>query len=441
MSTHEAAELMLRYLEGDADAAEVARLEAALRASPELVATCADVSRQHLQLSELAEEAAFTTTAPLSQIIDGGFTRRRSLWPLLAAAAALVAGAFLFLQWKTPADGVAAEIIATDDAGAAWQTGARVSLRALELATGSVRLRLENGALVTLTAPVAAEFLSPLRVHVRRGQLTADVSGGGKGFVVEANGTEVVDLGTQFGVKVRGKGETDVVVFEGEVQLQKANVSKAKPWLNLNGGEAVSLDTAQHAKRIQAVYGEAGSAAWSLESSTNPETLIQSIGDNITLPDFQGYYGVSPGGMRPGAAPYNVGPRWGEPEGGFPAELLGADLVTTFQDKRFNADFALTFTLNHPATVYVMHDDRQPPPEWLSRDFSKTQHSIPLPLPPGILSAEVAATVPIDAKGRLFLTFSVWKRDVPAGKVVLGESLASSARIPHFMYGLAIKRR
>ena len=448
MTTNEATELMLRYLEGHADEVEVARLQAALRTSPELVAMCAEISRQHLQLRELGEEAAVRERAPELRVIEGGLTRPRFLrpaWIIAAAAAAVVALAtFLFLQpGKTPRAAIMAEVVSSENAGADWLKGAHVSLGALDLATGTVQLRLENGALVTLTAPVAAEFISPLRVRVQRGQLTADVSGGGKGFVVEANGAEVVDLGTQFGVKVREKGETDVVVFEGEVQLQKASISKSKPWMNLNGGEAVSLDTAQHATRIQAVYGEAGNAGWSLEASGDAATLVQWVGDNITLPNFQSYYRVLPGGMKPDAGPYGPnGPHWSEPEGeSFPAELLGADLITTFQDKRFNAEFALTFSLNHPATVYVMHDNRRPPPEWLRRDFSKTAHSIPLPLPPGMLSAEVAARLPTDANGRLFLTFRVWKRDVPAGTVVLGESLNSSARIPHFMYGLAIKRR
>lgn len=243
---------------------------------------------------------------------------------------------------------------------AAWSKGARLALRALHRTTGSVQLRLENGALVTLAAPVAAEFLPPLRVRVRRGQLTADVSGGGKRFIVEANGTEVLDLGTRFGVKVSEQGGTDVVVFDGKVQLQKAAGAGAKPLMNLNGGEAVSLDAAQRATRIQAVYGEAGSAAWSLEAPRDAQTLVQSVSDNISLPNFQRFYRILPGGIKPGAGPYAGSlPRWRAPDGRpFPADLLGADLITTFQDKRFSPDFALTLTLNHPATVFVMHDIR-----------------------------------------------------------------------------------
>ena len=67
MTPTEATELMLRYLEGDADAGEVARLQEALAASPELVAVCADVSRQHLQLRELAEESRMKF-----RVLDGG---------------------------------------------------------------------------------------------------------------------------------------------------------------------------------------------------------------------------------------------------------------------------------------------------------------------------------------------------------------------------------
>ena len=443
MTQHEATELMLRYLEGHAGEAEVARLQAALRASPELVAMCAEISRQHLHLRELAEAAAFKTSPQESRIIDGGFLRRRFLLPLLAAAAVVAVGAFLFLQTgKAPRAGVQAEVVSTENAGVAWKKGEHVSLRTLELATGSVQLRLENGALVTLAAPLAVEFLSPLRVKVQRGQITTDVSAGGKGFTVEAHGTEVVDLGTQFGVKVSERGATDVVVFHGEVKLQTASAGEPRAWMNLAGGEAVSLDFEhQHPTRIQAIYSDAESQAWSLESSSDEQTLVRSISDNIELPDFQGFYRVMPGGMKPGASPYGgKAPLWDE-DRPFPTELLGADLITTFQGKRFNPEFEMTVALNHPATVFVMHDDRQPPPAWLQRDFSKTKTLLPLPLPPGLLSPEVAATVPTDTQGRLFLTFSVWRRDVPAGAVVLGESHSSSEKIPHFMYGLAVKRR
>lgn len=452
MTTAEATELMLRYLEGEAGEGDVIRLQAALSSSPELVAVCAEISRQHLQLRELAEESAVAAPAPGLRVIAGGLSRPRFLrpaWVIAAAAAVIALAAILFRSLENaPRATVAAIVITSQDAtppppGASWQSGTRLLLHTLNLRTGSVRLRLENGALITLTAPVTAEFLSPLLVRVRRGQLTADVSGGGKGLIVRAHDTEVMDLGTEFGVNVSDNGRADVVVFDGEVQLQKAAASGAKPWMNLNGGEAVRLDAARHATRIQAVYGEAGTNAWSLEASSDAETLVQSVSDNITLPDFQGYYRVMPRGMKPGAAPYGgKTPLWEAPEGKpFPAVLLDADVISTFQGKRFNPEFALTLALNHPATVFVMHDIRQPPPVWLQRDYSRTEAALSLPLRPGLLSAEVAATVPTDAQGRLFLTFSVWRRDVPAGTVILGESHASSERIPHFMYGLAVRAR
>lgn len=45
MTTAEATELMLRYLEGEAGEGDVIRLQAALSSSPELVAVCAEISR------------------------------------------------------------------------------------------------------------------------------------------------------------------------------------------------------------------------------------------------------------------------------------------------------------------------------------------------------------------------------------------------------------
>ena len=41
----------------------------------------------------------------------------------------------------------------------------------------------------------------------------------GRGFVVETPQGQVTDLGTEFGVDVAGDSNTDVVVFEGAVNL------------------------------------------------------------------------------------------------------------------------------------------------------------------------------------------------------------------------------
>ena len=435
MTPTEATELMLRYLEGDADAGEVARLQEALAASPELVAVCADVSRQHLQLRELAEESRMKF-----RVLDGGKRFIRPAWIATAAAAAIALAAFIFLRPEKAA-GVGAEVVSSENAGAAWLKGTRLLLSKLDIKSGTVRLRLDNGALVMLTAPVAAEFISPLRVKVRHGQITADVHGGGKGFVVEANGTEVVDLGTEFGVKVSERGDTDVVVFEGEVQLQKTKTPGAKPWLNLNGGEGVSLDAASNPTRIQAVYGDP-SESWTLASSTDSQTLVHAVSDNIDIPGFNEFYRIRPGALKAGMSPYSSPSVWREPPGtSFPSELLGADVITTLPGKRFNPTFAMTVALNRPATMYVFHDTRRPPPNWLKRDFSKTAMSLQLIKLPDALSAEVKQSIPRDAQGEMYLTFSVWKHDVPAGNVVLGESLRSAERIPHFMYGVAVKAR
>lgn len=443
MTKMEATELMLRYLEGQAGEADVARLQSALRTSPELVASCAEVARQHLQLRELGEEAGVKTDGREFRVLPGGLRHSlpaRPFWLYAAAAAVFALATLWFFKGGSPFHpGVRARVIASENAGVQWPKGARVSLRAVTLPAGSVQLRLQNGAVVTLTAPLDAEFVSPLRVKLARGQITTDVSAGGKGFVVEANGTDVIDLGTQFGVKVNEAGETDVVVFQGEVQLGKTN-GGAKPWMNLNAGEAVTLDASRHATRIQAIYSESAPDTWSLQASTDAETLVKSVSDNIVLPDFQGFYSIVPGGMRHGANPYTGGrARWRSPSGVFPPELLGADIITTLQDKRFSPEFQMTIELSQPATVYLMHDLREPAPEWLRREFVETDMT--LPLSPVDLPPDLAKERSKDKFGNVILRFRVWKKEVPAGNVSLGESLTSAERIPHFMYGLAVKRR
>jgi ferric-dicitrate binding protein FerR (iron transport regulator) len=441
---------MLRYLEGEASEAEVARLQEALAAAPELVAVCAEVSRQHLQLREIGEELALDKRTPELRVTEGGFSARRVprvVWALAAALVALAAAVVLFVPARRDrASSVFAEVLASENAGPLsagnpWEIGRRVSLGAVKLATGSVQLRLENGARVTLVAPLSAEFVTPLHVRVQRGQLTADVSGGGKGFVVEAQQAKVRDLGTQFGVNVRESGNADVVVFEGEVELEKSPNAGLSPIMNLNGGEAVSVDRSQQTTRIQSIYSDAGSMKWTVNSPTDPQSLVQSVRDNVINPNYHGYYHVRRGALQPGIGPYEgkYPATWQAPDGQpFPAELLGADLISTFQQARFNPDFELKIALARPATVYVMHDNRHEPPGWLKRDFSPM--GMALWLAPAVLSPAEAQVTPRDFQGRPYLTYSLWKREVPAGLVVLGPARNTPQPLPRaYMYGLAVR--
>ena len=175
---------------------------------------------------------------------------------VLATAASLL----LFLNWSG-SDSIReanASAIATLEytSNARWEGNARklgdqISLGKLHLETGLARLDFRNGATVTLQGPAKFEILSTDKTILNSGILTAFIPESAVGFEVITPTMDVVDLGTAFGVSVGGNGETDVCVFEGEVEVSLADGQDA-PQLVSEGNavrsrpEADTIDTVDY---------------------------------------------------------------------------------------------------------------------------------------------------------------------------------------------------
>ncbi|TWT81318.1 FecR protein [Planctomycetes bacterium CA13] len=121
----------------------------------------------------------------------------------------------------------------------------------LHLEVGLARLDFCNGATVTLQGPAEFEILSTDRTILSSGILTASIPESAVGFEVVTPAMDVVDLGTAFGVSVGADGETDVCVFEGEVEVSHS-VSEDVPQLVREGNavrskpEADSIDSVDY---------------------------------------------------------------------------------------------------------------------------------------------------------------------------------------------------
>ena len=89
----------------------------------------------------------------------------------------------------------------------------------LNLEVGLARLDFRNGATVTLQGPAEFEILSTNKTILNSGILTASIPDSAIGFEVLTPAMDIVDCGTAFGVSVGADGETDVGVFEGEVEV------------------------------------------------------------------------------------------------------------------------------------------------------------------------------------------------------------------------------
>ncbi|MEM7315964.1 MAG: LamG-like jellyroll fold domain-containing protein [Planctomycetota bacterium] len=130
-------------------------------------------------------------------------------------------------QWTSP---VAGTISATQE---------------INLRRGLLVLEFGKGARVMLRGPARAVALSDNSMTLEFGTLSAKVPSTAYGFRVMTPASEVIDLGTEFGVFVGSDGATETHVFDGEV------LAKNTSNLTANGGSRISL-TAGNALRVKA---------------------------------------------------------------------------------------------------------------------------------------------------------------------------------------------
>lgn len=448
MNSHQAEfeSLMAAMLEGAASAEDLARLRDLMRGEPAFVAEYQDQIQAHALLQWRSGTAAPENIVPVE------FSPAKRSWnsAWLAVAAALAIGA-IFLWQRQPA-GMPAPSMAGNvrlevleaarsgtDAPFELATGATLSLSDLQMPPGFFRFRLESGATFAVTGPADLRFVNPMHLRVVRGKVTTDVGENAKGFIVETAQTKVVDLGTRFGVEVTESGHTDVVVFQGEVELHD---SKKDSSVNrLVEGEAVRVNFDQQLSRISSITsGPEGDDEWYSNGVPDSESVITAVFDNLHNPKSNFYYRILRGGMREDSRAF-IAKRheWnGIDGGGMPIWLGDADLVQTYGAGGKNENLELTVDVAAPSVIYLFVDSRVAAPEWLMRDFTDTGATIGLenaPLP--------ESGIPIKkgpGNGNL-APFAIWKKEVPvAGKVILGPPPAAPIDRPHWMYGIAAKR-
>lgn len=313
----------------------------------------------------------------------------------------------------------------------------------LQFRSGMVNVFIDSGVELLVEGPADVRFESRERIVVNEGRLAARVGPDAIGFSIETPHANVIDRGTVFGISVDSARQTDVVVYEGLVDLDVVH-PHTLPRRRMATGEAVRVSNAGGLSRIASVQGggflappqiHAGGAA------LNP--VIASVNDNIRLNETAKFNRVIPGGFVEDCRAYvDREHEWnGVSEAGLPEFLVGGDYVMTFNEDKTDTEFEMTVELAQPANVYVLIDNRVPPPEWLARDFVDTGVDIGLD--------EVHLHVNMEAatgSGKsLDQFYSVWKREVEhASSVILGplghETYTRPARVvQRGMYGVVAK--
>jgi hypothetical protein len=155
---------------------------------------------------------------------------RFPLWGLgLAASLAAVAAVCWALWGPDTSQGRFLAVITNAD-GALWEggdasvmIGSAIGPGLVELCEGRVELELDNGVRLAVEGPARFELQSLSHGILHQGSLAARVPTQGVGFKIDTPALSVVDLGTEFALRVAENGVSDVHVFEGEVEASMRN--------------------------------------------------------------------------------------------------------------------------------------------------------------------------------------------------------------------------
>lgn len=241
--------LIAAYLDGSIHPEALERLNDLLIADAHFRAAFLETAQLHAELTTGLNESLFAesppapspqpvaTPAPATTYTPPRPAARQSLAPWLAAAA-VVALVGVIAWWplrpaaspditasETPSGSSVAIVIAATNArwindARPFDVGAAVRPGLFELHSGSVTLGFDSGVRLALEAPAALRIVSDMQVDLIHGRLAAQVPPSGRGFEVNTQSMEVIDLGTNFAVTAWKDGRSAVHVYKGVVDAR-----------------------------------------------------------------------------------------------------------------------------------------------------------------------------------------------------------------------------
>ena len=387
-------------------------------------------------------------------ILEGnGFGRVRSKpmdrrwWRMGLAVAMLIGIGLSALGWWAARRGPSGEVASLVEARAiVWgegqppiTIGTRLGPGDIRCSSGTFKLVFDVGAVVALEGPADLRIVSGTRILAVRGRITAHVEGRAKGFAIETPNTLVVDQGTEFGVEVDASGQTDVVVFQGIVDLAHSEPADHPASIKrLGQGEGMRIGNAGLLSRIISVERRPGDDEWATGPSSDQGAVIRSVRDNIRGLDSSKYYQIVHRGLDDDTPAYvDRTHEWnGLNREGLPAFLRGADYIMTFNEDKWMKDLSVTVELAQAATLYVFYDTRLATPHWLPGRLTDT--GVRIGLDEGQWRGGPPQSVGRGSGTSIDTVFSVWRCDLgPDETIDLGNVSPIENGGGNAMYGIA----
>jgi hypothetical protein len=249
-------------------------------------------------LSELSESqgcdlSSTVETSPTEA--SQSLTRRFTIWAL--AATLLFVSTLVFWQFSKQrrwSDLAVAEIIdlenvSWDEGTTGFKAGNLIVPGRLRTQSGEFTMRFRSGPVVRVVGAVSMMVESDMLVHLDRCQATTRVPNSMKGFTIKTPVIDVIDQGTEFGVATREDGHTDVVVFDGKVDLADRIGNQHGP-TRLIQGQAARVNRQGVIQRIMQIGRNQRGSWWTADYPGSGIIVIQGVRDTIPPSDGSDYF-------------------------------------------------------------------------------------------------------------------------------------------------------
>lgn len=235
---------------------------------------------------------------------------KRSLFTIIASVAAILL-VVLFAKFAPVRGGQ--EVAAVSDCiNAKWTNShipMHVGTRLMDsdppfiLREGYAELLFDNNAKIIVEGPAEFEILTQKQIRLSYGKLYAIIPDDAYGFIVSTRYSEIIDLGTEFGVQQSVAGDTEVHVIKGRTNLisgaygNKINVAvtegTAKRLMGSTGGvKDIFCDTTLFVRQIESKANLIWRGQETIDLADmacggngfgggNPETVIDPVTGNI----------------------------------------------------------------------------------------------------------------------------------------------------------------
>ncbi len=106
---------------------------------------------------------------------------------------------------------------------APMKVGDSLPTNSVHLDSGVIELAFASGARAVVQGPADFKWIERNSLELQQGRFSAEVPRQARGFTVHTPNGAVTDLGTRFGLDVKGNASTEVDVFQGKVHAVMGN--------------------------------------------------------------------------------------------------------------------------------------------------------------------------------------------------------------------------